>query len=144
MRPRRTRSSSPTAIHFPTCFACGPKRPEGDGLRLFAGPIADREVFAAAWTPAAEFGDVAVDPLFVWAALDCPSSAPTMSGKTIVLASLAAALRAARRDRRAARDRVMANRGRGRKHWNGVALWNAAGDVCAAGRALWIELRESK
>ena len=54
--------------------------------------------------------DGAVDPLFVWAALDCPSSAPAMSGKTIVLASLAAELRAARRDRRAARDRVVANR----------------------------------
>ena len=29
----------------------------------------------------------------------------------------------------------------GRKCFSGVALWDAAGHVCAAGRALWIELR---
>ncbi len=128
---------------FPTCFACGPRRPKGDGLRLFAGPVADREVFAAAWIPAAEFGDATVEPLFVWAALDCPSSAPTMSGKTIVLASLAAALR-----RPVAIDEphVIGSwriSDEGRKHWNGVVLWDAEGGVCAVGRALWIELRGS-
>ena len=129
---------------FPTCFACGPKRHEDDGLRLFAGPVADREVFAAGWTPAAEFGDRAVDPLFVWAALDCPSSAPTMSGKTIVLASLAAALR---QPVTIGEPHVIGSwriSDEGRKHWNGVALWDADGGVCAVGRALWIELRESK
>src|SRR5688572_28943387 len=25
--------------HFPTCFVCGPARAEGDGLRIFAGPV---------------------------------------------------------------------------------------------------------
>jgi hypothetical protein len=129
---------------FPTCFACGPKRPEDDGLRLFAGPVPDRDVFAAAWTPAAEFGDGAVHPQFVWTALDCPSSAPTMSGKTIVLASLAAALR---RPVAIGEPHVIGSwriGDEGRKHWNGVALWDAEGGVCAVGRALWIELRESK
>ena len=128
---------------FPTCFACGPRRPEGDGLRLFAGPVADREVFAAAWIPAAEFGDATVEPLFVWAALDCPSSAPTMSGKTIVLASLAAALR---RPVAIGEPHVIGSwriSDDGRKHWNGVVLWDAEGGVCAVGRALWIELRGS-
>ena len=129
---------------FPTCFACGPKRSEGDGLRLFAGPVADRDLFATAWTPAAEFGDAAVDPLFIWAALDCPSSAPAMSGKTIVLASLAAALR---RPVAIGEPHVIGSwriGAEGRKHWNGVILWDAEGEVCAVGRALWIELRESK
>ena len=129
---------------FPTCFACGPKRSEGDGLRLFAGKVAGRDVCATAWTPAAEFGDEAVDPLFVWAALDCPSSAPAMSGKTIVLASLAAALR---RPVAAGEPHVIGSwriGAEGRKHWNGVVLWDAEGGVCAVGRALWIELRESK
>jgi hypothetical protein len=129
---------------FPTCFACGPKRRPGDGLRLFAGRVADRDLFATAWTPAAEFGGAAVDPLFVWAALDCPSSAPTMSGKTIVLASLAAELRrpvAIGEPHAIGSWRIGAE---GRKHWNGVVLWDAEGGVCAVGRALWIELRESK
>ena len=121
-----------------------PATVEGDGLRLFAGPVADRDVFATAWTPAYEFGDAAVDPLFVWAALDCPSSAPTMSGKTIVLASLAAALR---RPVAIGEPHVIGSwriGAEGRKHWNGVVLWDAEGGVCAVGRALWIELRESK
>ena len=129
---------------FPTCFACGPKRAAGDGLRLFAGPVAEREVFATAWTPAAEFGGAEVDPLFVWAALDCPSSAPAMTGRTIVLASLAAELR---RPVATGEPHVIGSwriGNEGRKHWNGVVLWDADGSVCAAGRALWIELRESK
>ena len=131
---------------FPTCFACGPRRAEGDGLRLFAGPVAGRDVFATAWTPAAEFAgsDGAARPLFVWAALDCPSSAPAMTGTTRVLASLAAALRA---DVKAGEPHVIGSwriGSEGRKHWNGVALWDAAGGVCAVGRALWIELRPSK
>ncbi len=126
---------------FPTCFACGPRRAEGDGLRLFAGPVGGRDVFAAAWTPDAEFGDAAVHPLFVWAALDCPSSAPTLSGKTIVLASLAAALG---RPVAIGKPHVIGSwriSDDGRKHWNGVVLWDASGGVCAVGRALWIELR---
>ena len=131
---------------FPTCFACGPKRAEGDGLRLFAGPVEGRDVFAAAWTPAAEFAgaDGAVDPLFVWAALDCPSSAPAMTGTTKVLASLAGEMRApvaVGEPHVIGSWRITCD---GRKHWNGVALWDADGAVCAVGRALWIELRKSK
>ena len=128
---------------FPTCFACGPRRAEGDGLRLFAGPVAGREVFAAVWTPAAEFATdgAAVDPLFVWTALDCPSSAPAMSGDTIVLASLAAELRA---PVRVGEPHVIGSweiERDGRKRFSGVALWDGTGAVCATGRALWIELR---
>jgi hypothetical protein len=128
---------------FPTCFACGPKRDEGDGLRLFAGRVAGRDVFATAWTPAAEFAadGVAVDPLFVWTALDCPSSAPAMSGATIVLASLAVELRA---PVTVGQPHVIGSwqiERDGRKHFTGIALWDTAGKVCAAGRALWIELR---
>jgi hypothetical protein len=131
---------------FPTCFACGPRRAEGDGLRLFAGKVEGRELFATAWTPAAEFASdgMAVDPIFVWTALDCPSSAPAMSGRTIVLASLAADLRA---PVKVGEPHVIGSwqiERDGRKCFSGVALWDAAGNVCAAGRALWIELKQSK
>ena len=33
---------------FPTCFVCGPRRPAGDGLRIFAGSLGDRRMVAAA------------------------------------------------------------------------------------------------
>ncbi len=58
---------------FPTCFACGTAREEGDGLRIFPGRVADdaagRVRVAAPWTPHAS---LAGDWLAAtWAALDC-------------------------------------------------------------------------
>ena len=131
---------------FPTCFACGPERDEGDGLRLFPGLVRGRELFACPWAPADEFGrDGVVEPLYVWTALDCPSSAPAMGGPNpIVLASLAAELR---EPVQVGEPHVIGSweiQHEGRKRWSGVALWDATGTVCAVGRALWIELRPSK
>jgi hypothetical protein len=127
---------------FPTCFACGPARAEGDGLRLFPRPVDGGGLFVVPWTPAHEFaagGDV--DPLFVWTALDCPSCAALIGGRPIVLATLAVDLRA---PVRAGEPHVIGSwqiERAGRKRTGGVALWDAAGTPCAVGRALWIELR---
>ena len=59
---------------FPTCFVCGPARDAGDGLRIFPAPV-NGNLYAAAWLPAAEFGNATGDlnPEFLWAALDCPT-----------------------------------------------------------------------
>jgi hypothetical protein len=54
---------------FPTCFVCGPARSEGDGLRIFAGPVEGRDVVAAPWRAPED-----VDEAVVWAALDCPGA----------------------------------------------------------------------
>ena len=60
---------------FPTCFGCGHERDEGDGLRIFSGPVTGSEVMAAPWLPdaslAGENGRVRTE--FLWAALDCPA-----------------------------------------------------------------------
>lgn len=53
--------------HFPTCFVCGPQRP--DGLRIFPGKLADGRTAAIFVTPDA---GTAVDTAMIWAALDCP------------------------------------------------------------------------
>lgn len=62
---------------FPECFVCGPKRADGDGLRLLTGQVQDRELVASHWTPGQDLADAAdpsvVDRRIVWAALDCPS-----------------------------------------------------------------------
>ena len=60
---------------IPTCFNCGPLRPEGDGLRIFPGPLAELGVVAAPWTPSLSLADSsgATSPEFVWSALDCPT-----------------------------------------------------------------------
>src|ERR1700756_469497 len=36
---------------FPDCFVCGTQRARGDGLRIFAGPLAERGMVAAPWVP---------------------------------------------------------------------------------------------
>ena len=76
---------------FPTCFGCGPNRPDGDGLRLFPGPVEDRDVVACVWRPdpGLAHGAGKVRPEFAWAALDCPTAfACDPDGTPIVLARL--------------------------------------------------------
>jgi hypothetical protein len=122
---------------FPECFVCGHARP--DGLHVFAGPVAGREVVASPWIPAPDV----VGPEFVWAALDCPGAYATgvLGRGTVVLGRLAARV-----------DRVpdagercvvvgWSLGGEGRKHHAGTALFGEAGDVVGTGRALWIEPR---
>lgn len=77
---------------FPTCFACGPDRRVGDGLRLFAGAVApgdpeDARV-AATWTPYESSVPIA------WAALDCPGGwASDLEGRPSVLGRMTAEVR---------------------------------------------------
>ena len=55
---------------FPDCFVCGMGRGPGDGLRIFPGPLADRPLWAAPWTPdpLVTDADGRVRPEVVWAA----------------------------------------------------------------------------
>lgn len=66
--------------HFPTCYVCGPERP--DGLRIFPGPVGEGRTAAIFEVPDQ------VDPVMIWAALDCPggwtvieSDAPWVLGR---------------------------------------------------------------
>jgi hypothetical protein len=62
---------------FPTCFVCGTDRAEGEGLRLFTGPVAGRPgTVAGMVTPLPGLGDAGgrVRGPGVWAMLDCPSA----------------------------------------------------------------------
>lgn len=134
---------------FPTCFVCGPKRSAGDGLRIFAGPVAQRDVFAAPWTPDQSLaGDHnALAPELVWAALDCPTSVPVANDpddpdfRPIVLARLAARILA---PVRAGQPHTIVSwpiEIDGRKRHAGAALHSAEGELLAVSRALWIELK---
>jgi len=128
------------ALHpFPTCFACGPDRAEGDGLRLFAGAVDGASVFATPWVPA----DVSVP--IVWAALDCPSSAPAFADPTaagpFVLGRITA--RIDRLPTSGGRHVVTsADLGRDGSRFHAVsAVHDADGGLCAVARATWIQLR---
>jgi hypothetical protein len=123
---------------FPTCFACGPDRAEGDGLRLFAGAVDGSTLFAAPWIPAE------VSAPIVWAALDCPSSAPAFADPAaegpFVLGRITA--RIDRLPVPGARHVVTsAGLGRdGRKFHAVSAVRDADGAWCAIARATWIQL----
>ena len=131
---------------FPTCFVCGPEREPGDGLRIFASPVAGRDVVAAPWVPAADLADDggSVRREVVWAALDCPGAfAVGFSGRgEIVLGRLAA--RIDRLPRPGERCAVVGwPLGEdGRKLYAGTALFSDGGELYAVARATWIEPRE--
>lgn len=132
---------------FPTCFVCGPDREPGDGLRIFPGRVGGMNRFASTWTPdpSLEGAEGAVAPECVWAALDCPTSAPVANygeGPPLVLARLCARLE---EPVQPGRPHVVVSwpiEVDGRKRHAGSALFTADGKRLAFARALWIELRE--
>jgi hypothetical protein len=129
---------------FPTCFACGPDRAPGDGLRIFAARIAGGDgMVAAPWTPDPNLAgaDGNVEPIFVWAALDCPTGHACAIETPAVLARLALRRLA---PVRAGEPHVVAAwplHRDGRKHHAAGCLYDAAGTPLAVSVSLWIELR---
>lgn len=130
---------------FPTCFVCGPDRAEGDGLRLFTGPVPERELVAAPWVPDASLGDAegVVREEFVWAALDCPGAfalSLTAPMTPMVLGDLQAQVL---KPVHAGRRYVVVGWPRGaegRKHYAGTAVFDEAGVLHAKAKAIWIAL----
>ena len=133
---------------FPTCVTCGPEREPGDGLRIFPGALDGRGEFAADWTPHPTLAgpDGAVPAPWVWAALDCPSSAPVLMAERegpCVLARLGARLFD---PVEAGSPHVVVSwplESDGRKHHTASALLKPSGELRGVARALWIELRPS-
>jgi hypothetical protein len=129
---------------FPDCFVCGPDRRPGDGLRIFPGPVAGHQLWAAPWTPdpSVAGADGAVRPEVVWAALDCPSglaaAAALPAGTAALLGRMTARL--AGPPRVGDRCRVLAWPGGrdGRKLAAASALLGPDGQVLAAARAVWV------
>lgn len=134
---------------FPGCFVCGPQRSRGDGLRIFAGEVVPRRepaFVAAPWIPDASLAlaDGRIAPQFMWAALDCPGYfALASDGRVMLLAELTARIE---RRLRVDEPAVVIGwhlGGEGRLHEAGTALFGEDGELCASGRALWIEPRQA-
>jgi hypothetical protein len=136
-----------TARHpFRTCVVCGPDREPHDGLRVFPGELRDG-MYAARWTPDESVGNGNgnVRPECVWAALDCPTSAPVANfgeGPPMVLARLTARLGASVRVGEAHALVSWPLAVEGRKRHAACALYDSEGRLLCASRALWIELRQ--
>ena len=130
---------------FPTCFVCGYQRPEGDGLRIFPGALADREGFAAPFLPDATLvgpdGDHVADE-FLWAALDCPGAFcfPQPEGRIVLLGEMQAELF----ERVRPGERLVASswyvEKDGRKHLTGSALHAEGGVLVGRAKGVWIEI----
>jgi hypothetical protein len=137
--------SGDRGVH-PTCFGCGAHRPEGDGLRIFAGPlvVGGRPQVAGRWRPGPGMAGPggAVDPQWVLAALDCPGAFAFLVGDRragllgrIVFQQLG--------DVRADVDHVVTGwqvGEEGRKLFAGTAVFGPDSTLLAAARATWFEM----
>jgi hypothetical protein len=131
---------------YSDCFVCGPARQRGDGMRIFASPVAGMDLVAAAWIPDRSLvgADGKVLPEFMWAALDCPGFfASGAAAKGALLGTYAARI-----DRCVHLDAPCvvigwAIRHDGRKHVVGTALFDNFGELCGRALATWIEPRRA-
>ncbi len=140
-----------TSHPFPTCFACGVDREEGDGLRIFPGEVApqDGTVRAAAtWRPHPSVAedwhgyrdDVRHASLPVtWAALDCVGAwAADMTERLMVLGTMTARIDALPV---IGEEHVVIGAARGqegRKTYTASTLYDADGRVVGSAEHVWI------
>ena len=134
---------------FPGCFACGPHRTPGDGLRLFpaaSGP--DRTAWP--WSPDVSLGDAdgLVEPIYLWSALDCPTGLVWYHEDPPIPPHVLGRMTAVVRQRPTVGDRLVVGAwgidAEGRKRLSGSVVWNESGEVLAESRATWIELDETQ
>jgi hypothetical protein len=123
---------------FPTCFACGPDRAEGDGLRIFPGPVGgERGHVASLWVPAEAHTGAPV----TWAALDCVGGwSEDLEGRPCVLGRMTARVDALPvvGDPHVVVGRHLGTDGR--KSFTASTLYDADGRVVAAARHTWIQI----
>ncbi len=143
------RSSYAGAVSpFPECFTCGLDRTEGDGLRLFTGPVAagtDDHRVACDWTPDPSQADPD-DPTrvalpVVWAALDCPGAwTIDLADRAVVLGRITASVDALPL---VGEPHVVVGdlRGNdGRKWFTAATIHDDDGRVVAQAEHTWIEI----
>jgi hypothetical protein len=127
----------------PNCFGCGPAVPDGEGMRVFPGPIKGHQLVAASWSPSESFAAAngALLPVYVWSALDCPGGLARrefISSEPAVTAYLTVQQRA---PILAGRPHLVTGwpiRQDGRKSFVGMAIFDRVGGLCAVGEALWV------
>ncbi|MCR9105747.1 MAG: hypothetical protein NXI15_10680 [Gammaproteobacteria bacterium] len=130
---------------FPTCFVCGTKRPQHDGMELYPGPVNDWNLLACVWHPDASFADDNgnIRAEFMWSALDCPGYYAALRGEMrhAVLGQLEGQLLAPVAAGQTLVVYAWPMGNDGRKHYGGTAVASASGEVYASARTTWIELK---
>lgn len=131
---------------FPKCFVCGTQRPRGDGMRIFAGPIAERALVAAPWVPdgSLDRGDGKVRPEFMSAALDCPGFyAVSPDDRMMLLGEITVHVSRVVRVGEPCTVVGWALESSGRRHTAGTAVLGEDGGVCGLARGVWIEPKQA-
>jgi len=134
---------------YPRCVGCGTERTDAVALRLFAGPLAGRDLVAAVWYPAEEATDDGlIRPEFAWAALDCPGGwAAMLLGRVdrpAVLGRMAVHLPAPIRAESTHIVIGWLDAVSGRKLTAGSALYSRDGVLQGFSRQTWITLNDDQ
>jgi len=132
----------------PICFTCGPERAEGDGARVFVGPIegAPAGHIAGVWSAASGFcgPDGLARSEIVWAALDCPGSIAWVelkgSGGGLLGTMTAEILRRPAQDEPVIITAWPIEQD-GRKQFAGVAMFSKDGELMARAHQVWISMK---
>lgn len=130
---------------FPGCFVCGPERPPGDGLRIFPGWVAGRDLVAAPARadPSLPSTGGLLTTEIAWSFLDCPGAwamERDQEERPVVLGRMAARLV---HPIPVGADCLAVGwpLGReGRKLFSGTALFALDGTLLGCGRQTWIVL----
>ena len=119
---------------FPECFVCGWRR--DDGMRIYPGPVAGGNLFAATWVPQDDW----ISPEFVWAALDCPGAYALHFGQrgNPVLGRLSAHVEHLPHPGERCVVLAWPLGEDGRKLYAGTAVFGEGGKRLGAARATWI------
>lgn len=128
---------------YPWCFVCGPRKAEGRGLRVLAGPVEGSRRVAAIWIPSVPVPMADPGRLLAWCALDCPGAWSLWETGTIPPGSRLVTRRLAVRVDRPVRPgepyAVVAEprAPRGRLHSVAAAVYSGWGELVARAQATW-------
>ncbi|WP_375002742.1 hypothetical protein [Aeromicrobium sp. CTD01-1L150] len=130
---------------FDRCFTCGTSRDEGDGLRIFTGPV-DEVRTVGPWTPHPAFdaGDGTVSTSIAWAALDCPGGwAADFTAQLMLLGRMTGELLRHPRigEPLAATGTLLEHDGR--KFRTATALHTPGGELVGRSEQVWIEVAQA-
>jgi hypothetical protein len=130
---------------FDRCFTCGTDRAEGDGLRLFTGPV------KAGWTAGPWHvhpglaTDGVVPPPIVWAALDCPGGwAADFTAQRMVLGRMTAQLSSQVEAGESLHASGRLDDRQGRKFFTSTALHRPDGTLVGRSEQVWIEVADDQ
>lgn len=127
---------------FDRCFTCGTAREEGDGLRLFTGPVAEGRT-AGPWHahPALAGADGLMPLPVVWAALDCPGGwAADFTAQPMVLGRMTAEVLQPVEAGQTLHAVGELHTREGRKFHTSTALHSVDGELIGRAEQIWFEV----